>query len=336
MSRPARINVPGTYYIIQRGSKYGSIFLEQEDYARFEALLSVMLNERKALLHAYCWTPKAIHLLLQVETNIIGRFMQGLTSAYARQMNRRLGGNGHFFQERHSQMLIEPATYLLQLINYIHHVPVLEGVVSALDVYPHTSHQAYLGVSRVPWLHTATARAFLANGSDHQVGYWNLMSEAPPLQLLQLFEPHGRRKTPRILGSADFLSNLPRPLRPPRRHKTSLDQITSNVAALRGVRREFILSKSRVHEYTLARAMIAWYATERGVATLSEVARYLSRDPSTLSCAITRYRSLRPELFTPTMFHPLAPIGEGYTGGVLSASTISTTGREVSATHVSE
>lgn len=329
MSRPARINIPGTYYIIQRGSKYGSIFLEPDDYVRFEALLSAMLSERKVLLHAYCWTPDAVHLLLEVETSNIGRFMQGLTSAYARQMNRRLGGNGHFFQERHSQMLIEPATYLLKLINYIHHIPVLDSVASALDVYPHTSHQAYLGVSRVPWLHTATARAFLGKDHDPQVGYWNLMSEAPAVELLELFEQRGRRKTPRMLGSADFLSNLPRPLRPPRRHKTSLDQIISNVAALRGVRREFILSKSRVHEYTLARAMIAWYATERGIATLSEVARYLSRDPSTLSCAITRYRSLHPELFTHTMFHPLTPIGGRCAGGVPSVSAFSMADREV-------
>lgn len=336
MSRPARINVPGTYYIIQRGSKYGSIFLEPDDYAWFEALLSAMLKERKALLHAYCWTPKAIRLLLQVETNFVGRFMQGLTSAYARQMNRRLGGNGHFFQERHSQMLIEPATYLLKLINYIHHIPILEGVVSALDAYPYTSHQAYLGLSRVPWLHTATARAFLGSGNDHEVGYWNLMSETPSPQRVELFEQLGRRKIPRILGSSAFLCSLPRPLRPPHRHKMSLDQITSNVATLRGIRRDLILSKSRVHEYTLARAMIAWYATERGIATLSEVARYLSRDPSTMSCAITRYRSLRPELFTLTMFHPLVPIGEGYTGGVRSGPIISTADREISITHVGE
>jgi len=79
-----------------------------------------------------------------------------------------------------------------------------------------------------------------------------------------------------------------------------------------GVERDLVLSNSRQREFTLVRALIAWYATERGVATLSEVARCLRRDPSTLSMAISRYRARRPELFKITAMHdisPLVPIG---------------------------
>jgi hypothetical protein len=44
------------------------------------------------------------------------------------------------------------------------------------------------------------------------------------------------------------------------------------------------------------------------VATLSEVARYLRRDPSTLSVAVSRYRLCRPELFKLTALHDVVPL----------------------------
>jgi len=71
-----------------------------------------------------------------------------------------------------------------------------------------------------------------------------------------------------------------------------------------------VLSNSRQREVTLARALIAWYATERRVATLSEVARYLRRDPSTLSVAVSRYRLCRPELFKLTALHDVVPLAQ--------------------------
>ena len=52
----------------------------------------------------------------------------------------------------------------------------------------------------------------------------------------------------------------------------------------------------------------SWYATERGVATLAEVARRLQRDPSTLFVAVERYRTLRPELFNLTALQDTGPL----------------------------
>jgi putative transposase len=309
MPRPPRIDVPaGTYYVVQRGSKYGSVFLQPDDYRLFENLLSTALKRSAALLHAYCWTSDALHLVVQIERDSVSRFVQRLLSDYARQMNQRLGGRGHFFQDRHGRKLIDPDAYLLKLINYIHYIPMLEGLGSKLDSYPHTSHKAYLGVCDVPWIHTHTALRLLKRGNDSGSDYLNLMLEAPTPQIVKLFK-RGDPNSPGIVGSPGFLSSLPRRVRP-YRCKMSLDEIVANVASLRGIRQEVILSKSRVRGCVLARAMIGWYAIERGVANLNQVARYLRRDPSTLSVAITRYRTLRPDLFTLTMFQPLVPIAQ--------------------------
>lgn len=105
------------------------------------------------------------------------------------------------------------------------------------------------------------------------------------------------RRHPQIVGSQTFVdSALER--RPQRRPFDSLDQVVDSVVRTLGVTREDVVSMSRERRLSLARAVITWHATRSGVATLSEVARYLHRDPSTLSVAVRRYRALRPTLFS--------------------------------------
>lgn len=101
-----------------------------------------------------------------------------------------------------------------------------------------------------------------------------------------------------VLGGPDFMKNPPRNFRG-QRSKGTLDQIINSVTCRMDVDRDLVLSKSQQQECTLVRALIAWYATERRVATLAAVARRFRRNPSTLSSAVRRYRAIarRPELF---------------------------------------
>lgn len=308
MSRRQRLHVPGgTYYVVQRGSSTRPIFSQHQDYLLFERLLATALRRTGARLHAYCWTPDAIHLALQIDTVSVGRFMQGITSRYARSIHERAAESGHFFRQRYKAILIDPDAYLLKLVRYIHHRPVLDGLTGDLGAHPFTSHSAYLGKVEVPWLTTRTALR-MVNGCDQNSEYAEFMSAAPSQDDGALFE-HGSKHDARIVASPEFLENLPRHLRV-YRSKLTLEQIIQTVTCRLGVDREHVLSNSRQREVTLARALIAWYATERRVATLSEVARYLRRDPSTLSVAVSRYRLCRPELFKLTALHDVVPLAQ--------------------------
>jgi putative transposase len=307
MSRRQRLHVPGgTYYIVQHGSTLHPIFSQPEDYGLLERLLSATLNRTGARLHAYCWTPSAIHLVLQIADVSVGRIMQGLTSRYARSMHQRFGESGHFFRQRYQAALIDPDAYLLKLVHYIHHRPVLDGLVEQAGAHPYSSHNAYLGEVHVPWLHTRTTLHAL-NGCDDTIDQVELMTRRPVRQDVELFERCGSNHL-RVIGTPEFLANLPRPARP-YRSKISLDQIVETVTRALGVSRDHVMSSSRARELALARALIAWYAAERHVATLSQVARYLRRDPSTLSVAISRYRVCRPELFKLNSLHYMVPLG---------------------------
>lgn len=308
MSRRQRLHVPGgTYYVVQRGSTTRPIFSQHEDYLLFERLLATALRRTGARLHAYCWTPDAIHLALQIDTVSVGRFMQGITSRYARSIHERAAESGHFFRQRYKAILVDPDAYLLKLVQYIHHIPVMNGLTREPGAHPFTSHSAYLGKAEAPWLTTRTALR-LVNGCDQNSEYAEFMSQAPSRDDGALFE-NGSKHDARIVASPEFLGNLPRHLRV-YRSKLTLEQIIQTVTCRLGVDREHVLSSSRQREVTLARALIAWYATERRVATLSEVARYLRRDPSTLSVAVSRYRLCRPELFKLTALHDVVPLAQ--------------------------
>jgi hypothetical protein len=182
---------------------------------------------------------------------------------------------------------------------------VIEGLSGDPATYPFTSHGAYLGKGEIPWLTTRSAMRMMS-GCDQNSEYAEFMSVAPVHDERTLFE-HGSKHDARIVASPEVLENVPRHLRV-YRSKLTLEQIIQTVTCRLGVDREHVLSNSRQREVTLARALIAWYATERRVATLSEVARYLRRDPSTLSVAVSRYRLCRPELFKLTALHDVVPL----------------------------
>lgn len=306
MSRRQRLHVPGgTYYIVQQGSTHQPVFSQPEDYQLFERLLAAALNRTDSRLHAYCWTPSAIHMVVQIDEISVGRFMQGLTGRYARNIHQRDGASGHFFQQRYKALLVDADEYLLKLIHYVHYLPVLSGLAHEPGVFQHSSHGAYLGAADVPWLTTKAAMHSLQD--DAARVYEELMSAPPSAQDIKLFERGGQNDL-RVIGGQEFLGNLPRRSRT-YRSKITLEQIIYTVTCALGVEREHVLSASRKRDLAMARALIAWFATERHVATLSEVARQLRRDPSTLSVAISRYRVCRPELFKLTALHYMVPLG---------------------------
>jgi putative transposase len=308
MSRRSRLHVPeGVYYVVQRSNARQPIFTEPADYATFERLLSTMLVRCRVRVHAYSWELDAIRMIVQISDMPVGRLMQRLSSQYARRVHRRQGESGHLFQQRYQALLIDPDAYLLKLIRYLHLLPVRSGKVASPDDYELSSHRAYLGTGNVPWLTTNVALRMLAQRPDQaRYAYRRLMFDTIPPEEELNFD-RGGPEDPRVLGDRQFMTNIPRNQRV---HKStySLEQVIDTVSCTLGLERSEVLSRSRQRRLALARALITWYATERGVATLAEVSRRLQRDPSTLFVAVERYRTLRPELFNLTALHDSGPL----------------------------
>jgi hypothetical protein len=118
----------------------------------------------------------------------------------------------------------------------------------------------------------------------------------------------GEPNTHGVLGGRSFIERLPHRIRirflaPVK--SVSVDSITAHVARLHRVSSEEIRSSRREARLVLARAQIAWYATEHAGATLSEVSKHLRRNASTLSRMIGRHRRRHPKLFTLQIFKAL-------------------------------
>jgi len=308
MSRRSRLHVPeGVYYVVQRSNARQPIFTDPADYATFERLLSTMLVRCRARVHAFCWEVDAIRLIVQISDMPVGRLMQRLSSQYARRVHRRQGVSGHLFQQRYQALLIDPDAYLLKLIRYLHLLPARTGRVANIDDYEFSSHRAYLGVTNVPWLTTSVALRMLAQRPEQsRYAYRRLMFDSIPPEEDINFD-RGGADDPRVLGDRQFMTQIPRNQRV-HRSTYSLEQVIDTVSCTLGLERSDVLSRSRQRRLALGRALITWYATERGVATLAEVSRRLQRDPSTLFVAVERYRTLRPELFNLTALHDSGPL----------------------------
>jgi putative transposase len=300
MPRRTRLHIPGGfYYIVQRSIASQHVFSDEADYTRFEQLLENVLESCRARAHAYCWRPDSLELLVEISDVPVGRLMQRLTGRYARLVHRLHGESSPLFKPRYHSLLIDPDTYLLRLIRHIH------GADAGQWAW--NSHQGYLNPGRVRWLTTHVALRMLGHRREiSRQAYQQLMSEPSDPADEELFR-HGSRHDPRVLGNEEFMYSLPRNL-VVHRSRTTLDEIVSAVALSHGVDRDDIFSKSRKRTLSLARAVIAWHATQRGIATLTEVARKVNRDASTLSIGIERYTKARPELFQLTALKAIGPL----------------------------
>jgi hypothetical protein len=170
-------------------------------------------------------------------------------------------------------------------------------MAKSAEQYTWSGHRAYLGRALVPWLTLDTTLNQFARGQRTRAreAYRRFVDADVSESEITRFE--NPRPHPQIVGSQAFIESVlgrhpqPRPFE-------SLDHVIDFVIRTLRVVREDVLSMSRERRLSLARALITWHATRSGAATLTEVARYLNRDPSTLSVAVRRYRALRPALFT--------------------------------------
>lgn len=307
MPRRQRLHVPGgLYYLEQHNGPNQPLFLQCGDYDVFEQLLHAALERTASRVYAYCWTTHAIHLLVQIDETPLSSLMQGLNTSYAHHMHRGARMAGPLFQHRYRSVLLDPETYLLCAVRYLHHLPVLLQLSATPDDYSHTSHSAYRGAAATPWLSTGLTLRSLRERFGFEHPYDELISRPPLPREVELFKLHGISDT-KAIGSADFMASLPYAARHLRSH-IGLDQLIRHVCLMLDVDSQYVFSFARNRKLVLARAVIAWHAKTRGLITLSEFARQCRRQPSSLSEAINRYRRSHPELFRPNALQHLVPL----------------------------
>jgi REP element-mobilizing transposase RayT len=267
---------------VLRGNHRRAIFHGSDDFLAFEEILAQALDRYAARLHAYCWMSNHVHMAIQVDAPPLGNVMGVLASRYARRKQRPISTTGHLFERRYRARLVDSDRYLLALVRYIHQNPVRAAIVADAADYRWSSHRAYLGGVRPPWLTTEAALGLLGGDlSDATRCYQRFMSQPTvdrDTTAIQVFGPRdGQVRDPASPPPDRQLRTEPRP------PTQSLELIIAEVAAEFRVPPELIASPRRQARLVRARTEIARRALRAGVATLSDVAARLCRAPSTLS-----------------------------------------------------
>jgi hypothetical protein len=311
MPRALRLHVPGGLYFIElkRDLSLPPLFVENNEYVVFEQLFGQTLRACSAKAFAFSWEPHTIRFAAQIAHVPISSVVRRLMTAHTRKIRREPIEAG-LATARYRALLVDPEPYLFKLVRYVHWSALLGDPTATLDRQAHSSHPFYAGTRSASWLETnAILNQLNHNRSLARYSYIHRMQERPSVEDIRCFE-QGGDLDPRILGDEYFIVGLPRRL-PVHRSHVTLEQLTDSIAVYCGVTSQELCSALDGPQLPLARALLAWHATHRRIATLTAVAVHLKRKPPTLLSLIKHHKPRNAELFVLGAIPDVRPLTPG-------------------------
>jgi putative transposase len=284
MPRRPRIHFPGAlFHIMLRGNNGQQIFVDDEDRIHLGRIVGDGVRRYGHRIYAYCWMSNHLHLAMQCGRVPMSRIVHNFSFRYAGHFNRRHERRGHLFQSRFKAVLVDADSYLLELIRYIHLNPVRAGICETADDYRWSGHHSYSGNDECSWISTSWVLS--------QFGESEEFARSRYRAFVAKGQGEGRREDfhqsvpeDRLLVDDDFagqvLSDHPTPsLMQP----MTLSAVCRVVCAAAGKDEAVLRARSRNVEIGQIRSVIAFLVANNRLGSLTELARYLGRDMSTLS-----------------------------------------------------
>lgn len=295
MPRPPRVHFPGAlYHVIARGNRGQAIFRSDRDRRHLLASLDKVWQQNRFRLYAFVLMTNHLHLLIEVERSPLAKIMQSLLYRHSSYFNRTHKTRGHLFQGRYRAILCDRDAYLLELVRYLHLNPVRAGLVPRLDEYAWSSHPAYLGRERWPFLSTESVLGqFGKQRGVARARYRKFLEEAagqgPRPDLYAVVDG-------RFLGEESFVIDA-------RRHQRvdgetrpaihiSLEDLLSEVVQHCGIRSAPIHGSEKRRELVSARRIVALLAVEMGGYTQRQVASFLRCNPASVSTGMQELKAI--------------------------------------------
>lgn len=277
----------GTYYVTLSSSAARTLVDGIEDARAMEALVTDAVGRCKISIHAYCWLTRELHLVVDLLDGSLTSFVRTFAASFARSRNRRTNYSGALFAAGYGAMLIHPETHLLSLIRYLHLLPVYLGLVRYPADYPFSSHRIFLDPAASPrWISPCRALSLLS--ADFVIAaslYRGLVASPLTPADCGVFLPSCKRSA---LGPRDWTDSLC-PTTPRIQATHCLESFVEERAAAFGLTIRALSSRTQTRQICRARALIAHAAIVEGVASLSELAKFFNRSPSSVYLAIQHY-----------------------------------------------
>ena len=292
MARKSRIHYPGAvYHVMLRGNAKQAVFQGDEEYSHFEDILAQGMVQYELVLHAYCWMKNHVHMALQVTEQPLSKLMQNLSQRYTHWFNKRYDRVGHLFQGRYKAILVQKDGYMSELIRYIHLNPVRAQIVEYPEQYLLSSHNAYAGRIKAPeWLKIELGLSqFGRTESDARVSYLHFIGQTTKKEVLNQ-RRSGSNKENRILGSNDFILDVLRKNCEKAFVDITMERLFDIVAGIYDVLPQEISSAGRRRYVAEARAMAVMTGMDCCGFLLTDLARYVNREMSSLGRQVKRTR----------------------------------------------
>jgi len=146
MPRRPRVFVSGAvYHVYSRVSRGESVFSDVREAAALVEVIRCVAREHGLSVLAWCVMATHYHLAVRVGRVPLWRSMRLIQGRFARSYNRRHRVLGPFWQGRYKAIVVPDASYLQQLIAYIHLNPVTAKVVRDPARYRWSGHRELAG-----------------------------------------------------------------------------------------------------------------------------------------------------------------------------------------------
>ena len=153
-----RLSLPGhMYHVFTRAAEGRCLYREERELVDLLARIEAAATATRVNVYGWVVTPARLHFLLRNGREPLTLFVSRIVSGYAIATNRRRGRTGSLFAGRYRSVLVEEDRYFMDVLGYIHTLPLQEDVVDtphALDGYSWSGHAGLLGRRSFPWQDT--------------------------------------------------------------------------------------------------------------------------------------------------------------------------------------
>jgi len=284
-----RLSLPGhVYHVFTRAVKGRCLFREERELVDLLARIEAAATATRVNVYGWAVTPARLHFLLRNGHEPLTLFVSRIVSGYAIATNRRRGKRGSLFAGRYRSVLVEEDRYFMDVLGYVHTLPLQEEVVDTadgLDAYSWSGHAGLLGRRSFPWQDTVyVLKKFSDDLLQGRTLYCKFIRDAVEkgtfrtdldgggllrsacLEGLEVGRkaPHGY--DPRTLGSARFTRSRLRRFEEMedwtedvrRAKEEALDQVVQHVLEVYDMDMTQLLSRSKRREVSEARALICY------------------------------------------------------------------------------
>ncbi len=174
MARPQNHHAAGaTYYVVLRGNAGDPIFFDDMDRRTLKTIAARSVSRHGIRVHAFAWTEKEAHLIIQIANKPLSTIIQGIASQHARALNRRHGRTGFLFRHPHRAVRIDPQLHLPAILFHMHHLASPDW----------SSHRAYSGEGPEPWVTTGLLLKILSADAGQARRIYELLMQSEPRQV---------------------------------------------------------------------------------------------------------------------------------------------------------